>query len=156
MEFGDSTSGVANLGWWSLFLKRGTWRVCSNYRGIKLLSLPGKGLCQGTGEEKGRNGLNSSGEKAVFQSGSFGLYVSVLFSRGKWYKQSIARVGRVGRQYRRAFFWIQPRYIESGRGLPTIPCAVFTTRAKSFRSCAVQLPYHTVALTQRMLSVLAL
>ncbi|KAI3362720.1 hypothetical protein L3Q82_001785 [Scortum barcoo] len=24
------------------FLKRGTWRVCSNYRGITLLSLPGK------------------------------------------------------------------------------------------------------------------
>ncbi|KAI3355453.1 hypothetical protein L3Q82_018289 [Scortum barcoo] len=30
------------LGWWSLFLKKGDRRVCSNYRGITLLSLPGK------------------------------------------------------------------------------------------------------------------
>ncbi|KAI3356711.1 hypothetical protein L3Q82_003393 [Scortum barcoo] len=46
----------------------------------------------------------------------------------------------------------------SGRGLPTIPCAVFTTRAKSFSvlCSAVQLPYHTAALRQRMLSIVAL
>jgi len=29
-------------GWWSPFSKKGDWRVCSKYRGITLLSLPGK------------------------------------------------------------------------------------------------------------------
>ncbi|KAI3364865.1 hypothetical protein L3Q82_001049 [Scortum barcoo] len=48
-------SGTVPLEWQTgvvvpLF-KGGDRRVCSNYRGITLLSLPGKGLRQGTGEE---------------------------------------------------------------------------------------------------------
>lgn len=44
---------------------------------------------------------------------------------------------------RLAFFCCCPAYTESssGRGLPTNPCAVLSTRAKSFLSCAAQLPY---------------
>ncbi|KAI3363919.1 hypothetical protein L3Q82_001516 [Scortum barcoo] len=42
MEVGDSTSGVANWGGGPSFFKKGDRRVCSNYRGITLLSLPGK------------------------------------------------------------------------------------------------------------------
>ncbi|KAI3359711.1 hypothetical protein L3Q82_013809 [Scortum barcoo] len=38
MEVGDSTSGVANRGGGPLFLKRGTGRVCSNYRGTSHFS----------------------------------------------------------------------------------------------------------------------
>ncbi|KAI3351536.1 hypothetical protein L3Q82_020378 [Scortum barcoo] len=42
MEVGDSASRSGKPGWWSLFLKRGTGECVPNYRGITLLSLPGR------------------------------------------------------------------------------------------------------------------
>ncbi|KAI3371992.1 hypothetical protein L3Q82_006861 [Scortum barcoo] len=43
MEVGDSTSGVANLGWWSLFLKKRETRECvPTTGGSHFSSLPGK------------------------------------------------------------------------------------------------------------------
>lgn len=42
------------------------------------------------------------------------------------------------------------------RRLPPIPCAVFTTRANFLLSSAVQLPYSTVILRQKMLFMVAL
>lgn len=48
---------------------------------------------------------------------------------------------------RQALIWTRLSYIV-GSGLPTIPCAVFTTRAKSFLSA--------IPLRQRMLSIVAL
>ncbi|KAI3358578.1 hypothetical protein L3Q82_014714 [Scortum barcoo] len=42
MEVGDSASGVANQGWWSLFLTRGTGDCVPTTGGSHLLSLPGK------------------------------------------------------------------------------------------------------------------
>ncbi|KAI3360349.1 hypothetical protein L3Q82_014666 [Scortum barcoo] len=50
MEVGDSASGVANLGWWSLFLKRGTGE-CVPTTGDHTSQPPQEGLRQGTGEE---------------------------------------------------------------------------------------------------------
>ncbi|KAI3368082.1 hypothetical protein L3Q82_026900 [Scortum barcoo] len=47
MEVGDSASGVANQGWWSLFLERWTGE-CSNYRGISHFSAsPGRSTMPG-------------------------------------------------------------------------------------------------------------
>ncbi|KAI3357902.1 hypothetical protein L3Q82_016278, partial [Scortum barcoo] len=42
MDVGDSVSGVAKAGVVVPLFKKGDRRVCSNYRGITLLSLPGK------------------------------------------------------------------------------------------------------------------
>ncbi|KAI3363480.1 hypothetical protein L3Q82_012097 [Scortum barcoo] len=47
MEVGDSASGVANLGWWSLFLKRGTGE-CVPTTGDHTSQPPREGLRQGT------------------------------------------------------------------------------------------------------------
>ncbi|KAI3359838.1 hypothetical protein L3Q82_014194, partial [Scortum barcoo] len=51
MEVGDSASGVANLGWWSLFLKRGTGECVPTTGGSHFSASPKEGLHQGTGEE---------------------------------------------------------------------------------------------------------
>ncbi|KAI3377169.1 hypothetical protein L3Q82_009081 [Scortum barcoo] len=42
MEVGDSASGVANLGWWSLFLKRGTGECVPTTGGSHFSASPGK------------------------------------------------------------------------------------------------------------------
>ncbi|KAI3376600.1 hypothetical protein L3Q82_017038 [Scortum barcoo] len=49
MEVGDSASGVANQGWWSLFLKRGIGE-CVPTTGDHTSQPPQEGLRQGTGE----------------------------------------------------------------------------------------------------------
>lgn len=45
--------------------------------------------------------------------------------------------------------------VYSTRGLPTIPCTVFTPQDKFFLSFAVQHLYHAIVLRQRMLSIVA-
>lgn len=54
-----------------------------------------------------------------------------------------------------ALVWTRLSHPESrcGKGLPTISCTVFITWAKSFLPCAGQLPYHYIAIRQRMLSM---
>ncbi|KAI3376588.1 hypothetical protein L3Q82_016470 [Scortum barcoo] len=51
MEVGDSASGVCKLGWWSLFLKRGTGECVPTTQGDHTSQPPREGLRQGTGEE---------------------------------------------------------------------------------------------------------
>lgn len=88
----------------------------------------------------------TAGEEAVFQSGGVGTDVPGPLSRGKRNQQLVSRVSGVCSYTTSSCLNPAVVYIESSyrRGLPTIPCVVFTSRAKSFLSCAVQLLYHTV------------
>ncbi len=65
-------SGTVPLGWQTgvvvpLF-KKGDRRVCSNYRGITLLSLPRENLCQGTGKENTADSRTSDSGGTVWFS----------------------------------------------------------------------------------------
>ncbi|KAI3365690.1 hypothetical protein L3Q82_010774 [Scortum barcoo] len=88
MEVEGQCLWCGKLGWWSLFLK-GDRRVCSNYRGITLLSLPGKVSRQGTGEENSADSRPSdSGGTMRFSSWCRGtldqLYTLHRVLEGLW------------------------------------------------------------------------